>query len=149
MSVTRWRLRRGFTLVELLVVLAIIGILIALLLPGSPGDVAAFVWTGVFPGLALSRLLLPGSAPTTRWTLGIVLAPVASTVAAYWLLHAGLPLATAARIVGMGGWLVRPMQQRWEGWLAKAADERMKFEPGEKPDSPKMVKAIEAELEKK
>jgi len=33
---------------------------------GPAGDAAAFVWLGVFPGLALARLVVPGAPPATR-----------------------------------------------------------------------------------
>ncbi len=77
-----------------------------LFLPGPAGDVVAFVWLGVFPGLALVRLLLPGSSPTTRWTLGLALAPFAATVVGWALLQAGHSLTTAARLVALGGWFL-------------------------------------------
>ncbi len=77
-----------------------------LVLPGPAGDVAAFVWLGVLPGLALARLLLPGGATTTRWTLGVVLAPLAATAAGWALLSAGQPLAVAARLVAIGSLLL-------------------------------------------
>ena len=62
--------------------------LAGLFVPGPAGDVAAFVWLGVFPGLALTRLLLPGAPAATRWTLGMALAPLA------WL--AGVPWSEAS-----------------------------------------------------
>ena len=80
--------------------------LIGLFVPGPAGDVAAFVWLGVFPGLALARLFLPASPAATRWTLGVALAPLVSTVAGWTLVQAGQPLQTAARLVAMGGWLL-------------------------------------------
>ncbi|MEQ1834201.1 MAG: hypothetical protein ABL977_14220, partial [Candidatus Eisenbacteria bacterium] len=67
-----------------------------LFLPGAAGDVAAFVWLGVFPGLALVRLFLPGACAGTRWTLGLALAPLAATAAGWALVSAGHPLQTAA-----------------------------------------------------
>ena len=77
-----------------------------LFLPGVAGDVAAFVWLGVFPGLALGRLFLPGAPRATRWILGVALAPLASTVVGWALVQSGQPLTTAARIVGLGGWFL-------------------------------------------
>jgi len=44
--------------------------LVGLFMPGPAGDVAAFAWLGVFPGLALARLFLPSAPMATRWTLG-------------------------------------------------------------------------------
>ena len=80
--------------------------LVGLLVPGPAGDIAAYVWLGVFPGLALARLLMPGSPALTRWTLGLALSPLTASVAGWALLTAGQPLPTAARIVAMGGWLL-------------------------------------------
>jgi hypothetical protein len=83
-------------------VLAIAG----LLLPGAPGELAAFVWLGVFPGMAAVRLLLPAAPPATRWSLGIALSPLVAAVAGWALLRAGQPLPTAARLVGLAGWIL-------------------------------------------
>ncbi len=77
-----------------------------LFLPGVIGDVAAFVWLGVFPGLALGRLLLPGAPRTTRWIVGVALAPLASACVGWALVKSGQPLTTAARIAGLGGWFL-------------------------------------------
>lgn len=77
-----------------------------LFLPGAAGDAAAFLWLGVFPGLALVRLLVPGASAGTRWTLGLALAPLAATVAGWALVSAGHPLQTAARLVALGGWFL-------------------------------------------
>ena len=77
-----------------------------LFLPGVAGDIAAFVWLGVFPGLALTRLFLPGTSVSTRWTLGLALAPLATAVAGWALLRAGHPLPTAARLIALGGWFL-------------------------------------------
>jgi hypothetical protein len=77
-----------------------------LVLPGAAGDVPAFVWLGVFPGLALARLLLPAAPAGTRWTLGLALSPLAASVAGWVLLRAGNPLPVAARIVALGGWIL-------------------------------------------
>jgi hypothetical protein len=77
-----------------------------LFLPGPAGDVASFVWLGVFPGLAWTRLLLPGAPAATRWTLGVALAPFATAVFGWALLESGQSLPTAARIVAVGSWLL-------------------------------------------
>jgi hypothetical protein len=77
-----------------------------LLLPGAPGDIASFVWLGVFPGLALVRLLLPGAPTATRWPLGLALSPLTAAVAGWLLVHGGQPLPIAARLVGVAGWLL-------------------------------------------
>ena len=80
--------------------------LLGLFAPGTWGDVSAVVWLGVFPGMALARLLLPGAPALTRWTLGVTLSPLAASVAGWALLRAGQPLPDVARLVGMGGWLL-------------------------------------------
>jgi hypothetical protein len=77
-----------------------------LFVPGPAGDVAGFVWLGVFPGLAWVRLLLPGAPAATRWTLGVVLAPFAASVFGWALLQSGQPLPAAARLVAVGSWLL-------------------------------------------
>ena len=77
-----------------------------LFVQGVAGDVAAYVWLGVFPGLALARLMVPGASTATRWTLGVTLSPFTSTVVGWALVQSGLPLQTAARIVAMAGWLL-------------------------------------------
>lgn len=83
----------------------LLGIL-GLVAPGPLGDVAAFAWLGLFPGLALARLLMPLAPRATRWTLGAALAPLVSAGFGWALLQAGHPMATAARLVGMGGWIL-------------------------------------------
>ena len=77
-----------------------------LVVPGVAGDVASFVWLGVFPGLALVRLVLPGAPTATRWPLGLALSPLAAAVAGWLLMHGGQPLPIAARLVGVAGWLL-------------------------------------------
>ena len=65
-------------------VLAIAG----LVAPGLPGLLGAYVWLGVFPGMALVRLLLPRAGTMTRWTVGLALSPLASTLFGAALRHA-------------------------------------------------------------
>ena len=77
-----------------------------LALPGVVGDLASFVWLGVFPGMALARLLVPAAPPATRWTLGIALSPLAAAVAGLALIEAGQPLPAAARLVGLVSWIL-------------------------------------------
>jgi hypothetical protein len=74
--------------------------------PGLLGEAGAYLWLGVFPGMAIARLLLPRSAPLTRWTVGLTLSPVVSTLAGLALVRSGLDFVTAARLIGMGGWLL-------------------------------------------
>jgi hypothetical protein len=77
-----------------------------LVLPGLAGEVGSYVWLGVFPGLAVARMLLPRSKPLTLGTLGLVFSPLISAVAGLALARGGLDLATAARLVGIGGWIL-------------------------------------------
>jgi len=91
--------------------------LAGLLVPGPVGDIASYVWLGVFPGLALVRLLLPQAPPSTRWTLGLALSPLATAAAGWALLSAGQPVATAARVIAVGGWLL------FAGGQARSLDE--------------------------
>lgn len=74
--------------------------------PGLAGQAGAYVWLGVFPGMAVARLLLPRGAALTRWTLGLTLSPMVSAGLGWALQRAGLDLVTAARLVGLGGALL-------------------------------------------
>src|SRR5262249_37805114 len=80
--------------------------LVALLWPGPVGDVAAFAWTGLYPGLALAALVLPGAPAATRRAVGVGVSPLVSAVAGCWLLHGRVPLQAAARLVAVGGWIL-------------------------------------------
>lgn len=73
---------------------------------GPLGQAGAYVWLGVFPGMAVARLLVPRAGTATRWTLGLLLSPLVSALVAWALLRAGQDLQTASRLVGMGGWLL-------------------------------------------
>jgi len=81
--------------------------------------------TGALGGLSYGRLLA-NLASVFIIALGVIAAlnqvGIATTVTTPVLIAA---LATVAGIliVGVGGGLVRPMQQRWEGWLQRAASE--------------------------
>ena len=96
------RMLRAFGPLAATFLLGILG----LVAPGPVGDVAAFAWLGLFPGLALARLLMPLAPRATRWTLGVALSPLVSAVVGWALLQAGHPMASAARLVGMGGWIL-------------------------------------------
>ncbi|MFN8587787.1 MAG: hypothetical protein U0704_08270 [Candidatus Eisenbacteria bacterium] len=74
--------------------------------PGIAGQVGTYVWLGVFPGLAVARLLLPRARNATRWTFGLLVSPLVSALVAWALLRAGQDLATASKLVGIGGWLL-------------------------------------------
>lgn len=79
---------------------------VGLMVPGPVGDVSAYVWIGLFPGLALGRLLLPDAPRATRWLLGAALGPLAATVVAWMIVQSGQTLTVAARVVALGGWLL-------------------------------------------
>lgn len=79
---------------------------LGLFAPGLAGEAGAYVWLGVFPGMAVVRLLLPRAAPITAWSVGLTLSPLVSAVAGWALVRGGLDLVTASRLVGMGGWLL-------------------------------------------
>lgn len=74
--------------------------------PGLAGQAGAYVWLGVFPGMAVARLLLPRAAGVTRWTLGLTLSPLVSAGAGWALERGGLGFLDAARLVGAAGWLL-------------------------------------------
>jgi len=80
--------------------------LAGLLAPGLAGMAGIYAWLGVFPGMAVARMLLPRAAPATLWTLGLTLSPMVSAVLGWALERAGFDLASAARLVGAGGGLL-------------------------------------------
>jgi len=96
------KLSRQVGLLAALTALAAAG----LVAPGWIGQVGAYVWLGVFPGLAAVRLLLPRATAFTRWTLGITLSPLIAALAGWCLSLAGMELQQASRLVGMAGWLL-------------------------------------------
>jgi len=74
--------------------------------PGLLGLLGTYVWLGVFPGMAIIRLLLPRAGLMTRWTVGLALAPLVSTLIGAGLLMNGVDLQIGARIIGIAGWLL-------------------------------------------
>lgn len=81
--------------------------------------------TGALGGLSYGNLM--GTlASVFIWGLGIIAAlnqiGVATTVTMPVLITVLATIAGIA-IVGVGGGLIRPMQQRWEGWLGRAERE--------------------------
>lgn len=83
-------------------VVAVVG----LTAPGLPGTIGAYTWLGVFPGLAMARLFAPRAGHLVRWTLALALSPLVSTLAGWALVASGQPIASAARMVGMAGWVL-------------------------------------------
>lgn len=81
--------------------------------------------TGTLGGLSYGNLL--GTlASVFIWGLGIIAAlnqiGVATTVTTPVLITVLATIGGIA-VIGVGGGLVRPMQQRWEGWLNRAEEE--------------------------
>ena len=80
---------------------------------------------GALGGLSYGRILA-NIASVFIWALGIIAAlnqiGVATTVTTPVLI-AVLATVGGILVVGVGGGLVRPMQQRWEGWLGRAEQE--------------------------
>lgn len=80
---------------------------------------------GALGGLSYGRVLA-NVASIFIWALGIIAAlnqiGVATTVTTPVLI-AVLATVGGILVVGVGGGLVRPMQQRWEGWLGRAEQE--------------------------
>lgn len=81
--------------------------------------------TGALGGLSYGNLM--GTlASVFIWGLGVIAAlnqiGVATTVTMPVLITVLATIAGIA-IVGVGGGLIRPMQQRWEGWLGRAERE--------------------------
>ncbi|GIJ22593.1 mechanosensitive ion channel family protein [Micromonospora lutea] len=81
--------------------------------------------TGALGGLSYGRFLADVTAIFII-ALGVIAAlnqvGIATTVTQPVLI-AVLATVAGILIVGVGGGLVRPMQQRWEGWLTRAAEE--------------------------
>lgn len=73
---------------------------------GLLGQLGIYAWLGVFPGMAIARLLMPSAGVATRWTLGLLLSPLVSALAAWILVRSGHDLLTSSRLIGMGGWLL-------------------------------------------
>ena len=73
-------------------------------LPGVAGDWCLFPALGVFPGMALATWLPLERGTFARWVLGLAVSPLVSTVAAWALMSAGLPLPAAARVAAVLGW---------------------------------------------
>jgi hypothetical protein len=103
---------------------AIVAIIIVVI-AGAIAKAVRDLVTNTLSGLSYGKLL--GTiASVFIWGLGIIAAVnqmgIATTVTMPVLITV---LATIAGvvIVGMGGGLVRPMQQRWENWLGRAESE--------------------------
>jgi Conserved TM helix len=100
---------------------AIVVLVVAAALAGAGHDLVA----GALGGLVYGRLLARAVAVTIV-ALGVIAAldqvRIATSVTRP-LLIAVLATAAGVTIVGVGGGLIRPMQQRWEGMLDRAGEE--------------------------
>lgn len=100
---------------------AIVIIVVAAAIAGAAHDLIA----GALGGLPYGRVLAR-AAGIVIITLGVIAAldqiQIATSVTQP-LLIAVLATVAGVLIVGVGGGLIRPMQQRWEGWLSKAGAE--------------------------
>ncbi|MFV2085949.1 mechanosensitive ion channel family protein [Micromonospora sp. LOL_021] len=111
-AVVAW-LPRAFVAIVIVVVAAAIATAVRDLVSGALG------------GLSYGRLLAT-AASVFIVALGVIAAlnqvGIATTVTTPVLI-AVLATIAGVLIVGVGGGLVRPMQQRWEGWLTRMAEE--------------------------
>src|SRR4051812_7664646 len=100
---------------------AIVVIVVAAAIAGAVHDLIASALGGLGYGRILAR-----AAGIVIITLGVIAAldqiQIATSVTQP-LLIAVLATVAGVLIVGVGGGLIRPMQQRWEGWLSKAGAE--------------------------
>ncbi len=100
---------------------AIVIVVVAAAIARAVKDVVA----SALGGLSYGRFLA-GAASTVILGLGVIAAlnqiGVATTVTAPVLI-AVLATIGGVIVVGVGGGLVRPMQDRWERWLSRAEDE--------------------------
>ncbi|WP_086668001.1 mechanosensitive ion channel family protein [Lentzea kentuckyensis] len=103
---------------------AAVAIIIVVVAAAIASGVKDFI-TGALGGLSYGRVLA-NIASIFIWALGIIAAlnqiGVATTVTTPVLI-AVLATVGGILVVGVGGGLVRPMQQRWEGWLGRAEQE--------------------------
>ena len=103
---------------------AAVAIIIVVVAGAVASAVKDFI-SGALGGLSYGRVLA-NIASIFIWGLGIIAAlnqiGVATTVTTPVLI-AVLATAGGILVVGVGGGLIRPMQQRWEGWLGRAEQE--------------------------
>jgi hypothetical protein len=99
--------------------------IIIVVVAGAIASAAKDFIGGALGGLSYGRVLA-NVASVFIWALGIIAAlnqiGVATTVTMPVLI-AVLATVGGILVVGVGGGLVRPMQQRWEGWLGRAEQE--------------------------
>jgi hypothetical protein len=102
-------------------VVAIIIVVITAAIAKAVKDMVATALGGVSYGNVVATI-----ASVFIWALGIIAAlnqiGVATTVTTPVLI-AVLATVGGVLVVGMGGGLIKPMQQRWDGWLSRAESE--------------------------
>ena len=69
-------------------------------LPGLAGELCAYLWLGVLPGLGVSAIAGQSLGGAARWTLGLAISPVLSATLGALLASHGVPVATGARWIG-------------------------------------------------
>jgi hypothetical protein len=72
-------------------------------LPGLAGEIGAYLWLGVLPGLGLAGWAGASLGAAERLTLGLAIAPLVSAMLGAWLAGHGVPVAAGARAIGMAG----------------------------------------------
>lgn len=103
---------------------AIVAIVIVIIV-GAVARIVKNLVDGALGGLSYGRVL--GTiASVFIWGLGVIAAlnqmEIATTVTTPVLI-AVLAAVAGTIVVGVGGGLIRPMQQRWENWLGRAESE--------------------------
>ena len=121
------------------------GLLPGGLLPGTIGDWCIFPALGVFPGMALATLLPLERGTFARWVLGLAVSPLVSTVAAWALMSAGLPLpASALGVAALGWalWLLAELREARRGGTATESREGLRFAWGWSAGAAAVVAAV-------
>jgi hypothetical protein len=114
-------------------------------LHGVPGDWCLFPALGVFPGMALVTLLPLERGTFARWVLGLAVSPLVSTVAAWALMSAGLPLPASAlgvAVLGWALWLLAEVREARRGDPAPECREGLRFAWGWSAGAGAVVAAV-------
>ena len=114
-------------------------------LPGAVGDGCLFPALGVFPGMALATLLPLERGTFARWVLGLAVSPLVSTVAAWALMSAGLPLpASALGVAALGWalWLLAELREARRGGTAPESREGLWFAWGWSAGAAAVIAAV-------
>ena len=114
-------------------------------LPGVVGDWCLFPALGLFPGMALATLLPLERGTFARWVLGLAVSPLVSTVAAWALMSAGLPLpASALGVAALGWalWLLAELREARRGGTAPESREGLWFAWGWSAGAAAVIAAV-------